>query len=269
MKTKLRSVLLISTLIITSTLGCKKKSDEQPTTIANCETKYEVFFDESAATSSAAATTYESGQIKTLNSGEGIYDYTYTANQVTVSVAGVAYYRIDITNGLASKITDLNSILEQRLSYDGNRNLVKIETYSQAALTDTKTLSYNNGNLVTLSQTYPESPDVQKITTYSHSTEVAGKVESETRHLFFSDIDPFLPTFLTGTTSKNRITSSRYVYIAGTFHYESDKTYTYTGNGNATPSKIIEDTHTVAVGNGTTTLDERIKKTLLITSSCD
>jgi hypothetical protein len=98
---------------------------------------------------------------------------------------------------------------------------------------------------------------------------LAGKVESETRQLFFSNNEAYVHTFLTGSTSKNRLRSSTYVYNLGTFHYESTKTYTYTGNQNSTPNKIVENTHTVAIGNGVKTLDEQTKQTLLISSSCN
>lgn len=155
------------------------------------------------------------------------------------------------------------------MTYDGNRNLVKIEAYFSRNLNDTKILTYSNGNLASLTQTYPEDPAVKRVTTYNHATEVATKVDTDARSLIFGSLDLYIPSFLAGSISRNILTSSLYVYTSGNFRSDINRTYTYTRNGSGTPNKIVENTHAVTVSNGLQTRDESTKQTTLINSTCN
>jgi len=271
MKNKLAYVLMVAVTISLSIISCKKKNpvEPTPTPIANCETSYEVIYGDERPTGEVATVSYENGQIKSLNSLSNKLNYEYSADKVTITTLGTPYYRIDIVNKLASKITDLTSPSEDRLTYDGNRNLIKIESYYDGKLVDTKVLTYANGNLNTLTQTFVDSPDVKKVTTFSYSSQVAGNVDYEAQNLLFGNANPFIPTFLLGNLSKNVLTQSSYTYSSGDFRSDITKTYEYLKNNNGTTNKIIENSHSVAFGNGTQTQDERLKRNILINSTCN
>lgn len=268
MQNYLPTRLLIVTFISVLALGCKKKPVEEPIPNNTCETTYEVFFGESIPTGEKATVAYQNGQVKSISSSSLAFVYEYATDRVIVTAAGVPVYRIEIVAGLASKFTDLNHQLEQRLSYDTNRNLVKIESYSNNNLEDSQILAYVNGNLATLTQTFSDSPAVRKVTNFTYSTEIAGNVENEARNLLFGTIDLVIPSSLIGSMSKNILTGSLYTYTSGNFRSDITKTYNYTRNGNGQLNKIVEDSHTLTVSNGTQTQDERLKRTILVNSTC-
>jgi hypothetical protein len=127
MKNKLPYVLMVAVTISLSIISCKKKNPEPtPPPVANCETSYEVIYGDERPTGEVATVSYENGQIKSLNSLSNKLEYEYSADKVTITTLGTPYYRIDFANKLASKITDLTSPSEDRLTYDGNRNLIKL-----------------------------------------------------------------------------------------------------------------------------------------------
>ena len=140
---------------------------------------------------------YEDGQIKSINSNSLKLTYEYASDRVIISSSGTPVYRIDIADKLATRITDLKDQSAQQMTYDGNRNLVKIEAYFSENLTDTKILTYSNGDLASLTQTYPEDPAVKRVTTYNYATEVATKVDTDARSLIFGSLDLYIPSFLT------------------------------------------------------------------------
>ncbi|MFW0718571.1 hypothetical protein [Pedobacter sp. N23S346] len=269
MKSKIHYSLLMIAISSMLMLSCKKKSTDEPTSVGPCETKYEVMFGDQVLTNETATASYENGQIKSINSASTVLNFEYLTDRVNVSGAGVQAYRVDLSDKLAVKLTDLKTQLEQRMTYDGNRNLVKIEAYLNGNLTDTKILTYSNGNLATLTQTYTDDPAVKRVTTYSYSTEIATRVDTETRHFIFGSVDFSIPLFLTGSASRNILTASLYTYTSGNFRSDINKTYTYTRNGSGIPTRIVEDSHSVTVSNGVQTQDERLKQTILINSTCN
>ncbi|RZK00661.1 MAG: hypothetical protein EOO43_25110, partial [Flavobacterium sp.] len=144
MKNKLPYVLMVAVTISLSIISCKKKNpvEPTPTPIANCETSYEVIFGDERPTGEVATVSYENGQIKSLNSLSNKLTYGYSADKVTITALGNPYYTIEIVNKLATKMIDQTSPSEDRLTYDGNRNLIKIESYYDGKLVDTKVLTY-------------------------------------------------------------------------------------------------------------------------------
>jgi hypothetical protein len=260
-------LVVITTSIISS--GCKKKSSENPPAQAECESKYEAFFGESSSTNETASVKYENGKIKSLNSSSAVLRYEYFPDRVMISAAGKNVYRIDVVNALATKITDLSSSFEEQMSYDGNKNLIKIESYSDGKLIDTKTFSYSNGNLATLTHTFTDDATVKRVTSYSYSNDIATKVDSETHQLLFGEADAYIPLPYLGSISKNVLIGSSYAWTANNFQSNINKVYTYGRSGNGTINKIVEETHTVTVGNGIQTQNEQLKQTILITSTCN
>lgn len=271
MKNKLPYVLVIAVTISLSIISCKKKNpvDPTPTPIANCETSYEVFFGDEKPTGEVATVSYENGQIKILNSSSNKLTYEYSADKVKIAAQGTPFYTIDIVSNLATKITDLKSSLEERLTYDGNRNLVKIESFYEGKLVDTKVFTYANGNLNTFTQTFVDTPDAKRVTTFTYSAEVARGVDSEAQNLLFGNANQLIPKFLLGNLSRNILKQSSYTNTSGDFRSDIIKTYEYTKNSNGGTNKIIENSHSVAFGNGTQTQDERLKRTILINSTCN
>lgn len=269
MKTKLPFALSMLITISVLTTACKKKPADEPISPTNCETKYEVMFGESGPINENASANYENGQLKSISSGSSNFSIEYSTDKAVLSASGVPFYQIDIVNKLATKSTDLKSQTEQRMTYDGNRNLIKIEGYQNNSLTDIKILTYSNGNLASLTQTYPDEPAVKRVTTYSYSSEIAKKTDNDTRHLIFGPLDFYNPLFLYGSTSRNLLSGSLYTYTAENFRTDLTKTYTYIRNSSGIITKIIEDSHTVTVGNGVQTQDERLKITVFINSTCN
>lgn len=269
MKKKLPFALFMLITISVFTTACKKKPADEPTSPSNCGTKYEVMFGESGPINENASATYENGQLKSISSGSSNFSIEYATDKAVLSASGVPFYQIDIVNKLATRSTDLKSQTEERMSYDGNRNLIKIEAYQNNSLTDTKTLTYSNGNLASLTQTYPDAPTVKRFTTYSYSSEIASKADNDTRHLIFGPLDFYTPLFLTGSTSRNLLSGSLYTYTAENFRTDLTKTYTYTRNSGGIITKIVEDSHTVTVSNGVHTQNERLKRTIFINSTCN
>ena len=268
MKNKIFFALLLSVTAILSVLSCKKRTLDEPAQTGKCETKYQVLFGDAVSTNEITSAVYENGQIKALNSTSFIFSYEYAQDKVTITASGKPYYRIDIANSLATKLTDLTNSSEERFSYDANRNLVKIESYFNGSLVDTKILTYGNGNLLTLTQTFTDSPDVKKVTTFSYFPETAGKVDSETRHLSFGVAEPTIPLFLLGSASRNILKESQYTNTSGNFRSDILKVYSYTPGVNV-PNKIVENSHTVTVSNGVKTQDETFKRSILVNSTCN
>jgi hypothetical protein len=268
MKKDIRSgiFMLIGILILLS--SCKKKPLVGPIPENNCETKYQVLYGDAVSTNETASVTYQNDQIKSISSSNGSFSYEYLPDQVTISAAGTSFYRIEISGNIAKKIIDLKGSSEERLTYDANRNLIKIETYLNNSLINTKALTYANGNLASLTETFTDDPDVKKVTVFSYSSDVAGKVESETRHLIFPTANLYIPLGLTGSISKNLLSGSVYTYTSGNFRSDITKTYAYTKNASGLTDKIVENSHSITVSNGVTTQDETIKQTVLISSTC-
>lgn len=269
MKKNIPFALLMLIIISVFTLSCKKKPVDEPTPASNCETKYEVIYGDLTTVSETVLSNYENGQIKLISSSSAKFNFEYSTDKVKVLSSGVPAYQIDIANNLATKVTDLSNQSEQRMTYDGNRNLIKIEAYLNNNLTDTKILTYINGNLATLTQTYPEDPAVKRVTTYSYSNDIATKTDTDTRYLVFGPIEFTIPLSLTGTISKNILSSSLYTYTSGNFRSDITKTYTYTRNSSGVVNKTIENTHSLTVSNGVQTQDERTKQTILINTTCN
>ncbi|GGE44762.1 hypothetical protein EV200_101180 [Pedobacter psychrotolerans] len=269
MRKNIPIALLMLIIISVFTLSCKKKSIDEPTPQSNCETKYEVIYGDLTSNAETALVNYENGQIKLISASSAKLNFEYSTDKVMVLSSGVPVYQIDITNKLATRIIDLGNQSEQRMTYDGNRNLIKIDAYLNNNLTDTKILTYSNGNLATLTQTYPDEPAVKRVTTYSYSTDIATNVDTDTRYLIFGPIDFNVPSSLTGTISRNILSGSLYTYTSGNYRSDITKAYTYTRNGSGVVNKIIENTHSVTVSNGVQTLDERTKQTILINTTCN
>lgn len=267
MKNKTFFALLLSMMTMLSVLSCKKRMPEEPRQMSNCETKYQVLFGDAVPTDQTNSAVYENGKIKALNFTSFIFSYEYAQDKVTITASGKPYYRIDIANSLATKLIDLTNSSEERFSYDANRNLVKIESYFNGSLVDTKILTYGNGNLLTLTQTFTDSPDAKKVTTFSYFPETAGKVDNETRHLIFGVAEPTIPLFLLGSTSRNVLKESHYTNTSDNFRSDILKVYSYTPGVNV-PNKIVEDSHTVTVSNGVKTQDKTFKRTILFNSTC-
>ncbi|NTE00751.1 hypothetical protein G6M26_34825 [Agrobacterium tumefaciens] len=256
-------------IISACTISCKKKSVDDPTPVGNCETTYQVMFGDSSPINEKTSMNYENGQLKSINAGGLSFKIEYSADKAIVSASDVPLYQIDIVNKLATRSTDLKNKIEQRMTYDGNRNLIKIETYENNNLTDTKILTYSNGNLASLTQTYPDAPKVKRITTYSYSSELATKADNDTRHLVFGPLDFNIPLSLTGSTSRNILSGSLYTSTDENFRSDMTKVYTYTRNSSGIVNKIVEDSHTVTIGNGIQTQDEKLKQTIFIDSTCN
>lgn len=269
MKNSLKFGLYVATALSILIGGCKKKPKDDLKPIANCETTYQGYYGDAPATNESVTASYQDGQIKSLNYSSAIINYEYAANVVTLSYAGSVLYRIETSDNLARKIIDLKSQLEERMSYDGNRNLIKIETYFNNALTDTKTLTYANGNLITLTQTFTDSPNAKRVTNYTYSSEIASKVDVENRHLLFHIADSYIPSFLIGNNSRNILTGSHYNNTSGDFRSDIATDYTYSKNSAGVINKIIENTHTVTVSNGIKTQDEQLKQTILVNTNCN
>lgn len=269
MKNKTFLALLLSMTAILSVVSCKKRATEEPTQMSECETKYQVLFGDAVSTNEPAIAGYENGQIKNLNLITFNFLYEYAQDKVNITASGKPYYRIDIANALATKLTDLTNPIEQRFSYDANRNLIKIESYTDGNLADTKILTYSNGNLSTLTQTFTATPADKRVTTFTYFPETAGQVDSETSHLIFGNAEPTIPLFLLGSTSKNLLKESHYTNISGNFRSDISKVYSYTRGINNIANKIVENSHTVTVSNGIQTQDETFKRTILVNSTCN
>lgn len=261
-------VTLLLYLSIT-TISCKKKPKEGPATQSNCDTKYEVLFGDAVSTNEPVTIAYENGQIKNFNSSSFILDYEYAGDKVNISFAGKPLYIIEVSNNLATKVIDVKTTFEQRMSYDGNRNLVKIDYYFDNSLTDTKILTYANGNLNTLTQTFNDNSGSKRVTTYSYSTDIAGKTDNDNRHLLFGVADQFIPMQLLGNTSKNILTKTVYTNTSENFRSDITKTYTYSKSPNGSTNKIVEDSYTLTVSNGKETQNENFKRTIVINTSCN
>jgi hypothetical protein len=261
----------IATLIIISTLilSCKKKPIVGPIPDNNCETKYQLLFGDAVSTNETTTAVYKNGQIKSINSSIGNIDYEYLPDKVNISAMGTPVYTIERSGNLATKFIDLKAKIEDRFTYDANRNLIKIETYQANVLLETKAMTYQNGNMNTITQTYPDDPTIVKITTFQYSSDLVGQVESESRHLLYGVTEPYLPLALIGTISKNVLTGSVYNWTADNFRSDITKTYTYTRNTNGATTKIVEDSHTLTIGNGIKTQDELFKRSILINSTCN
>ncbi|MBC6113180.1 hypothetical protein ACFOG5_00210 [Pedobacter fastidiosus] len=269
MKNKTFFALLLLMTTIVSLVGCKKKTPEEPAPIANCETTYQFLFGDATSTNERTSAVYENGQLKALESSSFNFSYEYAQDKINITAAGKPYYRIDIASSLATRLTDLTNSTEQRFSYDGSRNLIKIEFYFNGGLVDTKVLSYSNGNLSTVTQTFTGTPGAKRVTTYSYFPETAGRVDTETRHLVFGDADPTIPLFLLGTASSNVLKESHYTNTSDNFRSDVVKVYTYTRGSNNIANRIVENSHTVTVGNGIQTQDETFKRTVLVNSTCN
>lgn len=269
MKNKTFFALLLAMTAILSTVGCKKKSPEEPAPIANCETRYQLLFGDAVSTNESTSAVYENGQLKALKSSSFNFSYEYAQDKINMTAAGKPYYRIDIANSLATKLTDLTNSTEQRFAYDGGRNLIKIESYFNGGLVDTKVLTYSNGNLSTVTQTFTDSPGAKRVTTYSYLPESAGDTDNETRHLNFGDAEPTIPLFLLGTASRNILSESHYTNTSDNFRSDIVKVYAYTRGSNGIANRIVENSHTVTVGNGIQTQDETFKRTVLVNSTCN
>jgi hypothetical protein len=268
MKKDMRSqiFMLIGILILLS--SCNKQPIVGPIPVNNCETKYQVLYGDAVSTNETASVTYQNDQIKSISSSNGSFDYEYLPDKVTISAAGTPVYSIEISGNIAKKIIDLKGSSEERLAYDANRNLVEIKTYVNNSLIDTKALTYANGSLASLTETFTDDPEVKKVTVYSYSSDLAAKVDSETRHLLFPTAHLYIPLILTGTISKNILSGSIYTYTSGNFRSDITKTYAYTKNTSGFTEKIVENSHSLTVSNGVQTQDERTKQTILINSTC-
>ena len=269
MSNTIRTLFSATALVFIFVCGCKKKPVEEPTVQTSCETSYQVLFGTSAATNEKTTVKYENGQLKSISSSGVALAYQYSAEQVLVSTLGTAVYQIQLSDKLASRIINLKDQSEQRLSYDVNRNLVKIESYFDGKLSDVKMLTYSGGNLTSLTQTYSDDPAVKRVTTFSYSNELSSITQSETRFLFFGLLDLPVPLALTGSVSKNSLSGSLYTYTSGNFRSDITKIYSYTRDGSNRLTKVVEDSHALTVSNGVQTQDERSKQTILVNSSCN